>query len=247
MGFKPSYGSLHRGGMKVCSESLDTIGIMTRSLADCALAMGAMTGRIYADPEAKRDRPPRLLLSLGHAPDAAAPETVALLHKAAAAARSAGAEVVEAPLPPALLAAAELHGVMMNMETRQGLAWEYAEARAQMSAVLLERMDWAGSLPAAKLGEARRAAMAARAAFLDWTAGYDAVLTPSAPGEAPEGLAYTGDATFNLLWTLLYGPNVTIPAGTGPAGLPLGVQLVGRIGEDPALLATARWVQSALG
>jgi len=246
VGFKPSYGTLHRGGMKVCSESLDTIGIMARSLADCALAMGAMAGRDHPDPEAKRDRPPRLLLSLGQAPGDAAPETVALLHRVADAARAAGAEVVEAPLPPALLEAAELHPFMMNMETRQGLAWEIAEARAQMSAVLLDRMDWARGFPSAKLDEARRASMAARAAFLDWTAGFDAVLTPSAPGEAPAGLAYTGDATFNLLWTLLHGPNVTIPAGTGPAGLPLGVQLVGRIGEDPALLGTASWVQAAL-
>ncbi|MBU8540118.1 amidase [Falsiroseomonas tokyonensis] len=246
VGFKPSYGTFHRGGMKVCSESLDTIGLMARSLADCALAMGAMTGRDYPDPEAKRDRPPRLLLSLGQAPEAAAPETVALLHRAADAARKAGAEVVEAPLPAALAEAAELHPYLMNMETRQGLAWEYAEARAQISPVLLDRLDWAGGFPPAKLGEARRAAMAARAAFLDWTAGFDAVLTPSAPGEAPQGLGHTGEATFNLLWTLLYGPNVTIPAGTGPAGLPLGVQLVGRIAKDPALIATARWLQAAL-
>ncbi|MGX9965628.1 amidase [Roseomonas sp. F4] len=247
VGFKPSYGTFHRGGMKVCSESLDTIGIMARSVADCALAMGAMTGRDYPDPDAKRDRPPRLLLSLGQAPEAAKPETVALLHRVAEAARKAGAEVVEAPLPPALLLAAELHPFMMNMETRQGLAWEYAEARPQISAVLLDRLDWAGGFPPAKLGEARRAGMAARAAFLDWTAGFDAVLTPSAPGEAPEGLHHTGEATFNLLWTMLYGPNVTIPVGTGPKGLPLGAQLVGRIAEDPALLATARWVQAALG
>ncbi|WP_439597895.1 amidase [Falsiroseomonas sp.] len=246
VGFKPSFGTFHRGGMKVCSESLDTIGIMARSLADCALAMGAMTGRDHPDPEAKRDRAPRLLLSLGQAPEAARPETVALLQGAAAAARRAGAEVVEAPLPPALSEAAELHPFLMNMETRQGLAWEYAEARAQISPVLLDRLDWAGGFAPAKLDEARRAAMAARAAFLDWTAGFDAVLTPSAPGEAPEGLAHTGEATFNLLWTLLHGPNVTIPAGTGPGGLPLGVQLVGRIAEDPALLATARWLQAAL-
>jgi Asp-tRNA(Asn)/Glu-tRNA(Gln) amidotransferase A subunit family amidase len=135
----------------------------------------------------------------------------------------------------------------MNLETRQGLAWEYAEARAQLSPVLRERLDWASGFPAAKLGEARRAATAARAAFAAASKGLDAILTPSAPGEAPEGLAYTGDATFNLLWTLLYGPNVTIPAGIGPKGLPLGVQLVGTIGQDPQVLAVARWVQAALG
>jgi Asp-tRNA(Asn)/Glu-tRNA(Gln) amidotransferase A subunit family amidase len=246
VGFKPSYGSLHRGGMKVCSEGLDTIGVMARSVGDCGLAIGAMTG-MPMDPEAKLSRPPRLGLSLGQAPEAAAPETVARLHEVAEAARRAGAEVVEFALPPALKEAAGLHAHMMNMETRQALAWEWAVARGEISPVLRERLEWAEAQPAEKLLESRVAAKAARVVFLDATQGLDAILTPSAPAEAPEGLGYTGDATFNLLWTLLWGPNVTIPAGTGPKGLPLGAQLVGRIGEDAGLLATARWVQAAIG
>jgi Asp-tRNA(Asn)/Glu-tRNA(Gln) amidotransferase A subunit family amidase len=60
-------------------------------------------------------------------------------------------------------------------------------------------------------------------------------------------LSYTGDATFNLLWTLLWGPNVTVPVTTGPKGLPMGVQLAGRMGEDARVLAVARWVQAAMG
>jgi Asp-tRNA(Asn)/Glu-tRNA(Gln) amidotransferase A subunit family amidase len=84
-------------------------------------------------------------------------------------------------------------------------------------------------------------------AFAGLTAGLDALLTPAAPGEAPEGLGWTGDPAFNALWTALWGPNVAIPAGTGPKGLPLGVQLVGRIGEDTAVLGWARWLQAALG
>jgi Asp-tRNA(Asn)/Glu-tRNA(Gln) amidotransferase A subunit family amidase len=113
--------------------------------------------------------------------------------------------------------------------------------------VLLEKMDWARAQPMAAFREARLAQSAAKLAFPGVTEGLDAVLTPSAPGEAPEGLAWTGDPAFNLLWTTLWGPNVTIPAGTGPKGLPLGVQLVGRIGEDAAVLGWARWLQAALG
>jgi Asp-tRNA(Asn)/Glu-tRNA(Gln) amidotransferase A subunit family amidase len=233
--------------MKVCSESLDTIGIMARSLADCALAMGAMTGRDFGDPEAKLARAPRIGVTLGQAPGEARPETVALIERAAEAARKAGAEVVEWVLPPALHRAAELHPWLMNMETRQGLAWELMAARPQISAVLLERLDWAGTFPVAKLEEARRAQAEAIAALGAAMEGLDAVLTPSAPGEAPEGLHYTGDATFNLLWTTLHGPNVTVPAGLGPKGLPMGVQLVGPAGSDARVLAVARWVQAAMG
>ncbi len=72
----------------------------------------------------------------------------------------------------------------------------------------------------------------------------DVLLTPSAPGEAPEGIGRTGDAIFNNLWTTTHVPAVTLPAGFGPKGLPLGVQLVGRRGQDHPLLEAAKAVQS---
>uniref|UniRef100_UPI001F42F038 amidase n=1 Tax=Falsiroseomonas oryziterrae TaxID=2911368 RepID=UPI001F42F038 len=247
VGFKPSYGTLHRSGMKVMSESLDTIGVLARSVADCALAIGAMSGRDLGDPEAKPGRAPRLGLTLGPEPEKAAPETVALLHRVADAARKAGAEVTEFALPPILLRAAELHPALMNMESAQALAWELAEARPLLSAALLEKMDWARAQPAALLQQARQAQTTAIAALHGLMGGLDALLTPSAPGEAPQGLGWTGDPAFNSLWTMLHGPNVTIPAGTGPKGLPLGVQLVGRVGEDAAVLGWARWLQHAMG
>lgn len=247
VGFKPSFGTLHRAGMKVMSESLDTIGVLARSVADCALAMGAMSGRDLGDPETKPDRTPRFGLTLGPEPEKAAPGTVALLHRAADAARKAGAEVVEFTLPPILLRAAELHPAMMNMESAQAIAWEIAEARPQLSPVLAERMDWARAQPATLLQQARQAQTTAVAALYGLMGDMDALLTPSAAGEAPEGLAWTGDPAFNLLWTMLLGPNVTVPAGVGPKGLPMGVQLVGRVGKDRETLAWARWLQAAMG
>jgi Asp-tRNA(Asn)/Glu-tRNA(Gln) amidotransferase A subunit family amidase len=246
VGFKPSYGTLHRAGMKVMSESLDTIGVFCRSVADCALAMRAMSGRDFGDPEARRERPPRLGLTLGPEPEKAAAATVALLHRVADAARRAGAEVVDFALPPVLLRAAAMHPPLMNIESAQALAWELAEARAQLSEAMLERMDWARAQPASLLVQARQAQTTAIMAMYGLTGGLDALLTPSAPGEAPAGLGSTGDAAFNFLWTMLHGPNVTVPAGLGPAGLPLGVQLVGRVGEDAALLGWARWVEGVL-
>ncbi|MFX7294989.1 hypothetical protein ABTI56_19265, partial [Acinetobacter baumannii] len=68
----------------------------------------------------------------------------------------------------------------------------------------------------------------------------------SAPGEAPEGLGWTGDPAFNALWTLLHVPCVTVPAGTGPKGLPLGLQVVTGFGRDREALAWAEWVRQAL-
>jgi Asp-tRNA(Asn)/Glu-tRNA(Gln) amidotransferase A subunit family amidase len=72
------------------------------------------------------------------------------------------------------------------------------------------------------------------------------LLTPSAPGEAPEGIAFTGDPVFNSIWTLAHTPCVTLPAGTGSRGLPLGLQLVGLRHADDRLLSTAAWVAAHL-
>jgi Asp-tRNA(Asn)/Glu-tRNA(Gln) amidotransferase A subunit family amidase len=72
------------------------------------------------------------------------------------------------------------------------------------------------------------------------------LLTPSAAGESPVGLDSTGDPSFNAIWTLGWTPCVTLPAGTGPVGLPLGVQLVGPRFRDEALFDAATWVETRL-
>jgi Asp-tRNA(Asn)/Glu-tRNA(Gln) amidotransferase A subunit family amidase len=246
-GFKPSHGLIHRAGMKVMSESLDTIGVFGRGAADCALFATALTGLELGDPQRATGAAPRIAFCLGAGEAELSEDTLALLEKVADACAKAGARITRVALPAALKAAQDAHPAVMHGESAQSLAWERDHHRSAISDVLNERLDWAESLPGTAIMAARAAFATGRAAFSDLMVDYDILLTASAPGEAPEGISWTGDPICNALWTALQGPCISLPAGTGPAGLPLGVQLVAPFGADRALLGWAGWVEGVLG
>ncbi len=247
VGYKPSYGMINRFGMKLMSESLDTVGVIARSVADCALFARAVAGRDLGDPDARPDRAPRLGICRSPAWDAAAPETEALLPRVASALARAGATVVDRELSPGVAAIAAAHPIVMNNESGRALGWELANAREGISEGLRERLEFGLSQSEAAVTEAHAVFERAQREFPACMEGLDALVTPSAPGQAPAGLGWTGDPVFNLIWTSLHVPCVTVPAGAGPAGLPLGIQIVTRIGEDRQALAWAQWVAAAIG
>ena len=247
VGYKPSFGLIDRMGMKLMSASLDTVGTMARSVADCALLAGAVSGADLGDPDAHPGRAPRLGICLSPVWGRAQPETILLFEGLRARMERAGATVTDLVLPPDYDVLEDAHAVVMNAESARALGWEMTTARGQLSPALRERMEWGLSQPAGRLAEARALLHRLQDGFAGVTAGLDAVLTPSAPGQAPKGLEWTGDAGFNFIWTSLHVPCITVPAGAGPDGMPLGVQVVGRRGEDRAALTWAAWVASALG
>ena len=232
VGYKPSYGTIERHGMKLMAFSLDTIGVMARSVADCALLASAVSGRDLGDPERSVDPPWRIGLCRSPAWDSADASTQALLHGAAERLRGGGAVVSDCELPPAYAAAAESHVLLMQAESARAMGWELTNAADKLSDGLREKLQWGRSQSPGSLDAAPRdfrggpAWLCCRHASVRCAA--DAVRS----GEAPRGLDWTGEPSFNALWTALHVPCVTVPAGTGPVGLPLGLQIVGRVGED---------------
>ena len=247
VGYKPSFGMIGRFGMKIMSDSLDTVGVMARSVADCALFAGAVCGRDLGDPDIKVERPPRIGICRSPNWDKALPETVALLERVTTALGRAGAAISVRELPPCVAALTDAHPVVMNNESARALGWELATAPELISDGLRERLEFGLSRSEAELAQAYAVFATAQVAFPAATEGLDVLVTPSAPGQAPKGLEWTGDPAFNFIWTSLHVPCVTVPAGEGPDGLPLGIQIVGRRGEDRATLAWAQWVAAAIG
>ena len=242
VGYKPSFGLISRVGMKVMASGLDTVGVLARSVADCALLAGAVSGRDFGDLSRRAERAPRIALCRSPAWESAQPETVALFENAASHLARAGATVTPIELPPLFAHALALHPAMMNAESGRAMGWELAHHRDQLTPDLRERLDWGLAQTPAQIDEANAAFTEARRALPAAMDGYDIILTPSAPGEAPHGLGWTGDPVFNSLWTGLLVPCVTVPVGAGPAGLPLGLQVVGRTGDDAATLHWSNWL-----
>jgi Asp-tRNA(Asn)/Glu-tRNA(Gln) amidotransferase A subunit family amidase len=247
-GFKPSYGLFPPAGMHPNTESLDTVGIMARSVEDIALFRAALMAIPY-EPPAMPERPPRVAFCRTPHWDQALPEGRAVLEETAARLKAAGCEIVESELPPECDGVSEVQRRHSVFEALRVHAPELYRHKALLSADLLERGKIAEAR-ALNLNDFRRAwrdAERMRAAAADWAGRFDAILTPPAPGQAPRGLQETGSAIFNGLWTVLYMPCLTLPAGSGPDGLPVGIQLVGRRHADAALLATGLWVERRLG
>jgi Asp-tRNA(Asn)/Glu-tRNA(Gln) amidotransferase A subunit family amidase len=245
-GYKPSFGHFPVAGMKANTEWLDTIGAYARSLDDLALFRAALMA-IPHRPIAKLDTPPRIAVCFTPHRDELQPEGIAAIEGAAARLAKAGATVVEYAMPREMFTMREGQRTLSAFDGPRAAADEARRFHDLLSQSFQEdklaagaKIDHTTWVAARRLGERGRAAV--DATFSD----IDVILTPPARGEAPLGLERTGDATFNLLWTYLWMPCVTMPYGRGPAGLPVGIQLVGRQHEDAALLARAAWVKGAL-
>jgi Asp-tRNA(Asn)/Glu-tRNA(Gln) amidotransferase A subunit family amidase len=245
VGVKPSFGSINRTGVKPVSDTLDTIGLFANTVEDAALALNLLSGRRAPDFAAKIAAPRIGFARTARWNDADA-ATHTALESAARRLASAGADVRDVVLPPAAEALFDAQGRIMNFEAARALAWEQSHHREAISATLLKRLDDGWAVSRDDYDNALETARDARRQFADLMRGVDLLLTPSARGEAPMGLASTGDSLFNRVWTLLGVPCITLPWGSGPNGLPLGIQLVSAIEQDTALLAHAQWAARAL-
>jgi Asp-tRNA(Asn)/Glu-tRNA(Gln) amidotransferase A subunit family amidase len=242
---KPSFPLLPTVGVKCYSWTLDTVGLFAAGVEDLAHGLSAMTHRpeLLMGDTVHAPRIGIVMQDFADAPEAASAEALRI---ASMAAESAGASVRPLELPEILAEAWRIHPIVQEFEAHQALAWEYRTHHEAMPPLLRAKLDETIGILPTEYDEARETARRARGALAELFGDIDILLTFSAPGAAPKGLDWTGDPRFNRLWTLMGVPCVNIPAIVAEGGLPVGVQVIARFGDDAGALAAARFVEKAL-
>jgi Asp-tRNA(Asn)/Glu-tRNA(Gln) amidotransferase A subunit family amidase len=257
VGFKPTHGLIPRSGALLLSRTLDHVGVFGRSVEDVALMAEVLVGFDDEDPDTRPvARPPFASVAASEPP---LPPRFAFVRspvweQAEEVTREAFAELVatlseavsEVELGESFARAIDFHRTVMEVEMAHNFHRDYEKGGEQLSAVLRKLIERGRAQPAVEY----LAAVAGIAPLNDMLDSifdeYDAILTPAAPGEAPRGIAATGNPIFCTLWTYLGTPAVTLPLLRSEAGLPLGVQLVGRRNNDARLLRTAHSLVKSL-
>jgi len=261
VGYKPTFGAISRTGVHPFSATLDTVGVFARSVDDAAWFAACLMGpdsrdeatlvrgaqHTLAVPLEPIAQPPRLAVVKTAKWPLASEIQQANFNEAVATLKDAGAPVREVPLPRAFEDAWDVVMTIMATDAVKSFALVESRHRVRLSPALTELLDRGHRVTPEQYAKAR----SKREEYKRWLDGLfdgaDAILTVPAPGEAPEGQANTGNASFNSLWTQTGLPAITIPSGRGPHGLPLGLQVVGRYREDQRALQVARWCELTLG
>jgi amidase len=260
VGLKPSFGAIPRAGVHPLSPSLDHVGFFARRVDDVALALSLLAAASDADPHGRplpgfhvdidKGVPPldqpRLAIVRFEKWSKAEPEQQHALEAAIAKLRGEGAVLEELELSE--LDRANWDTINIILASEAALIFSDLVARyPDRTSDHLKSLVQAGKLHTAlDYLAAKGLQEKLRSAFATQISSFDGILTLPAFGEAPEGLSFTGNAEYCAPWTLLGAPAVSLPAGFGKNGLPLGLQIVGAYREDHRLLRAAKWIESVL-
>jgi Asp-tRNA(Asn)/Glu-tRNA(Gln) amidotransferase A subunit family amidase len=245
-GYKPSYNLIPRRGVWANADSCDTVGLVARDVRDVALLASAMLqypGLLL--PETEQGAPVIGICRTfeweradGHIHEAFADSARRLA--------AAGAKVVDIVLPEAFRGMRDAQAAVVRFEMGRGFADIMARHGHLMRKPLYDRTAASMEVSGEEYQRAQTLGRRCRQMFTDVLGECDVLFVPGATGEAPKGLDYTGDTSMNQVWTFMHGPCLSVRGGTGPNGLPLAMQVVGRLDEDARTLRAAHWIDTCL-
>jgi aspartyl-tRNA(Asn)/glutamyl-tRNA(Gln) amidotransferase subunit A len=260
VGLKPTYGRISRYGVIPVSWSLDTVGILVRTVDDAAVMLQAMAGHDPKDPGSSAqpvpdylaqikeyDRPPKIGVLRDFFFDRSSNEirvhTESMVQKLA----RAGAAVTEVNLPTSFSTAHSCQRIVMNVECAAYHQESFSTRADEYGPKLRANIEMGMLVTGVEYLQAQRLRREFRRDMVELAKQFDVLLTPATPEIAPRDLSTTGDAAFQSPWTSSGLPTITVPTGLSEAGLPMAIQLAASPFEEGKLLAAAKWCESVCG
>ena len=250
VGFKPSYNRIDPAGLIFVSHSLDHAGLFTQDVAGMKQAAAVLCREWQAEiAGAMPDRRPVLGVPDGPYPALADRTGQQAFRTHLARLEQAGYTIEWVPMFEDFETIEYYHRRLMMAEMAQVHADWFARHEAAYRPQTVQLIRDGQTVSQVEVNTARRGQgeLRAKVERLMTSTGVDLWVSPPAPGAAPAGIEATGNPVMNLPWTNIGVPVVSVPAGQAENGLPLGLQLAGRLMQDEQLLAWAEPIAAALG
>ena len=253
VGYKPTKGLISRHLVLQISRALDQIGVFSNTLEDAALISEQLFGYDKQDPDTSLSAKPKLLDATKQKPPLEpifAYIKLPFMDELDEDAKKGFEEIKdelkgkidEIKLPEGFVDIPEWHKVIMESDMARSFSAEYTRSKHKLSNNIIEAIERGMKYTAVEYNNALSKIDAANIYFKQFFYDYDAILTPSASGEAPKGLKSTGNPIFCTIWTFCGMPCITLPLLQGNNGLPIGVQLVSSLFDDERLFRNASWL-----
>ena len=236
VGYKPSFDSFPIKGVHAFAPSLDTLGGFARSVADIALLANVLGDSSLT---VKSQQPEKIALLHGPYWQNAEDETRLVFDQLESILQDNEIPVDKIELGAEFKQINEAQKSIQLKECTKTLSTYYSDHKDGLSERLLEDYEYALSISEKKMAEAYAIVEKCKDLIAKIFTEYQLILTPASTGSAPEGLQTTGDPVFCRMWTALGVPSVSLPFPRAEGSLPIGVQLVGAVKEDEALLSYA--------
>ena len=236
---KPSFGTLSRAGLSYVADSLDTIGWFTRDIRDIGIIYNALTGKDVNFQKPTKMNTARIGICRSPDWDNADSSIQVLMEELENkfAKNNIDFEQVEFPKEFSLLG--DIQNRLMCKEMTFWLGEEWKNYSDELSTYLIERLNFGKDIASQQLLLDQLIIEHCRTFIKNIFQNFDYIITPSATGAAPNGLASTGNSIFNRMWTMLHLPCIAMPIKKIEGNLPIGVQLIGSFQNDDRLIENA--------
>lgn len=252
VGFKPTFGAIDRTGVFPISQTLDTVGLLSRSVADTSAVFDVVRtnasrldrlrgpGSDRESTSAMLRKPTRIGFAKPVEWEQADIWTRTAFDRLKLRLSDSDIEIIEIALPADYDGLTTAQCTIMDFEVSNALRGRCEKEPSLVSHSLIDVLQRGATISRRDYTAALELAAKCRTMLPEVFDTVDALVVPAVIGEAPLGTKATGDPVLCRSWTLLHCPAITLPLLHGPSGLPIGVQLIGNLHRDDTLLETAQ-------